>query len=132
MEAWLEWARGPVFLFAFTFMVLGMIRHIALTIWETVRAVRRAGDPGIPYRRISRETLQWLFPVGKLKDRLLFSLTSIVFHISILIVPIFLCSIVVVAVAVERYLTYRRNTINIPQFMMKIRYPLSRGDIVSG
>jgi len=49
----------------------------------------------------------------------------------ILIIPIFICSIIVVAVAVERYLAYRRNSINIPQFMMKIRYPLSRGDIVS-
>jgi len=49
----------------------------------------------------------------------------------ILIIPIFVCSLLVIAVAVERYLTYRRLTINIPQFMMKIRYPLSKGDIVS-
>lgn len=49
----------------------------------------------------------------------------------ILIIPIFICSVIVVAVAVERYMAYRRLTINIPQFMMKVRYPLSRGDIVS-
>ena len=49
----------------------------------------------------------------------------------ILIIPIFICSVIIVAVAVERYLTYRRITLNIPQFMMKIRHPLSRGDILS-
>ena len=49
----------------------------------------------------------------------------------ILIIPIFICSVIIVAVAVERYLTYRRMTINIPQFMMKIRHPLSRGDVLS-
>lgn len=49
----------------------------------------------------------------------------------ILIVPIFICSIIVVAVAVERYLTYRKISISIPKLMTKIRYPLSHGDILS-
>jgi biopolymer transport protein ExbB len=57
------------------------------------------------------------------------TLFGIVAKGGILIVPIFICSIIVVAVAVERYLTYHKVNINIPQFMMKIRYPLSRGDI---
>ena len=48
-----------------------------------------------------------------------------------LMYPIILCSVFVVAVAVERYLTYKKLTINIPQFMMKIRYPLSRGDVLT-
>jgi nitrate reductase gamma subunit len=90
MEFWLELARGPVFVFAFTFMVLGLLRHAALTIWETVRAVRRAGDKTLPVRTLACETLAWLVPVGKLKTRLAFSLTSIIFHITILTVPIFL------------------------------------------
>ena len=29
MEYWLEWARGPAFVFAFAFMVLGLVRHLA-------------------------------------------------------------------------------------------------------
>ena len=48
-----------------------------------------------------------------------------------LMVPIIICSIIIVAVAIERYLTYRNVTINIPQFMMKIRHPLNRGDLVT-
>ena len=90
METWLQWARGPVFLFAFSFMALGLIRHVVLTAWEMVRAVRRAGDKNIPYGQLIVATLKWLLPVGKLRSRLLFGLTTLVFHISILLVPIFL------------------------------------------
>jgi nitrate reductase gamma subunit len=71
-------------------MLLGLIRHVALTWWEVTRAMRRAGDKTLPYRQILISTLQWLLPAGKLRERLLLSLTSILFHIAILVVPIFL------------------------------------------
>jgi len=90
MESWIEWARGPAFMFALVFMLLGLARHVALTVWEVARAVYRAGDKTFPHRQILIATLKWLFPVEKLKDRLVLSLTSVSFHIAILIVPIFL------------------------------------------
>ena len=90
MEPWLEFARGPAFVFAFSFMILGLIRHLVLTVWEIVRAMRRAGDKTFPYRQVCFATATWLLPVAKLKNELLFSLTSVLFHIAILIVPIFL------------------------------------------
>ena len=90
METWVEWAKGPVFIFSLTFMVLGLIRHVVLTLWEVVRAMHRAGDKTLPYRQIVIATVKWLFPVGKVKDRLLVSVTSVLFHVAILIVPIFL------------------------------------------
>ncbi len=90
MESWLEWARGPAFLFALAFMLLGLARHVTLTMWEVTRAMYRAGDKTLPYRQIFMATLKWLFPVEKLRDRLFLSLTSVSFHIAILIVPIFL------------------------------------------
>lgn len=90
METWLQWARGPVFLLAFSFMALGLIRHVVLTAWEMARAVRRAGDKNIPYGQLIVATLKWLLPVGKLRSRLLFGLTTLAFHITILLVPIFL------------------------------------------
>ncbi|NQT40553.1 MAG: hypothetical protein HQ581_23880 [Planctomycetes bacterium] len=90
MEFWLAWARGPAFLFAFSFMLLGLTRLVALTAWETARAMRRAGNKTLPYRQVLTATLKWLLPFGKLKDRLLLSLTSLTFHIAILIVPVFL------------------------------------------
>lgn len=90
MESWLDWARGPAFLFCFCFMVLGLIRHAVLTAYQVLRAVRRAGDKKIPHLQIAIATLKWLLPVGKIRHRLVFSATTLLFHISILIVPIFL------------------------------------------
>lgn len=90
MESWLEWARGPAFMFAFTFMVLGLMRHVALTLWETARAMSRAGDKTFPYRQVCTATLKWLFPIGKVRVRPLVSLTSVLFHLSVILVPFFL------------------------------------------
>jgi nitrate reductase gamma subunit len=90
MEAWLEWARGPAFVFAFTFMVLGLVRHVLLTVAEMRRTMRRAGDRSLPYSKLTRTTLEWLVPVSKIRNEIIYSVTSIVFHIAILIVPVFL------------------------------------------
>ena len=90
MNAWIEFARGPAFLFALTFMVLGMLRHFLLTGFEMWRAMRRAGDKSLPKGQIFVATLKWLFPLTKVGNRFFYSLTSIVFHAAILIVPVFL------------------------------------------
>ncbi|OGK08143.1 MAG: hypothetical protein A2Y63_02470 [Candidatus Riflebacteria bacterium RBG_13_59_9] len=90
MEAWLEWARGPAFVFAFTFMVLGLVRHVVLTFAEMYRTMRRAGDKSLAYSKILVTTIKWLVPVGKIRNEVLYSVTSILFHIAILIVPVFL------------------------------------------
>ena len=44
IETWVAWAKGPVFMFAFSFMLLGLLRHVALTILETVRAIITISD----------------------------------------------------------------------------------------
>jgi nitrate reductase gamma subunit len=90
MQSWLEFARGPLFLFTFSFMLLGLLRHFLITTWQILAAMRRAGDKTLPYKRILLATAKWLLPVGKIKDQVLFSLTSVIFHIAILLVPIFL------------------------------------------
>lgn len=90
METLLEWSRGPCFLFAFTFMLLGLMRHVALTSWEMIRVMRRAGDKTVSFSQVFFATLRWLVPIGKMRNQFFFSLTSMLFHIAILIVPIFL------------------------------------------
>lgn len=95
MEVWLQWARGPVFVAALIFMILGLVRHIALTMWEIARTIRRAGDKSMPLRQVLTATLRWLFPIDRWPNRLLFSLTSLVFHIAIIVVPIFLAGHIV-------------------------------------
>jgi nitrate reductase gamma subunit len=95
MESWLQWARGPFFWAALTFMILGLARHVFVTVTEVVRVTRRAGDKNIPYLKLTAATLAWLFPLGKLKDRAFFGITSMVFHVSIILVPIFLAGHIV-------------------------------------
>jgi len=90
MESWLEWARGPMFIFAFSFMVLGLVRHLALTVGQIIRTMRRAGDKKLNYGMLIVTTLKWLFPATKVKDQVLFSLTSVLFHVAVILVPVFL------------------------------------------
>jgi nitrate reductase gamma subunit len=90
MESWLEWARGPAFVFCFGFMLLGYLRHAVLTIVEIRRHLRRAGDKTLPVGAIVSATLKWLIPIEKLRNQFLFSITSILFHAAILVVPLFL------------------------------------------
>lgn len=90
MESWIQWARGPAFIFAFAFMVVGLLRHGVVTLWEMRRTMQRAGDKSLPYGPALKATFAWLFPLGKLRHQLLFTLTSIAFHCAILIVPVFL------------------------------------------
>jgi nitrate reductase gamma subunit len=90
VEGWIAFARGPMFRAALLFMVLGLVRHAVMTIWEMRRMFRRAGDKTIPYRKVFITTVKWLFPVGKIHQRLPYSLTTLVFHVSVIVVPIFL------------------------------------------
>ncbi len=90
MEALIEWARGPLFWAALTFMILGLLRHVVITLLEVNRALRRAGDKNLPYRQVARATVSWVIPAKKLGNRVVLSLTSVVFHISILLVPLLL------------------------------------------
>jgi nitrate reductase gamma subunit len=95
MESLIQWARGPAFYFSLTFMLAGLARHVLVTLWEMRRTMRRAGDKSLPYRSAIIATLKWLFPIGKMKQQFLFTLTSVLFHIAIITVPLLLAGHVV-------------------------------------
>ncbi len=93
MADWLEWARGPAFRACLLIMLLGLVRVLALTAVATFRLIRKSRKNGreIPWVEIVAATLSWLFPIKRgLKGRGLFSLTSMVFHVAIIVTPIFL------------------------------------------
>ena len=90
MDVWLNWAKGPLFWTALTFMILGLLRHLGLTLWEGVRAYRRAGDKDVPIGRVVLNTLEWLVPFKYLPKRWFYSLTTLSFHVGVLLVPLFL------------------------------------------
>jgi nitrate reductase gamma subunit len=91
LEGILEFAKGPLFRLTFALMILGLLRILILDIWGTVEAYMRAGDKKIPWGDAFRKAVYWLFPVNKAtRNRPVYSLISIFFHIGLIVVPIFL------------------------------------------
>jgi nitrate reductase gamma subunit len=86
----LEWARGPAFVASFILMVLGLARNLLLTIWGVIQSLRKAGDKSLPWKNLISTSLAWLLPLKKLKERRWYSLASILFHIGLILVPVFL------------------------------------------
>ena len=69
MDQWIDWARGPAFLFCLAFCILGLARLLLMFGWSTVRTWLRAGDPNLPLGRVLKLTLRYLFPVTGLSQR---------------------------------------------------------------
>ena len=93
MEQWLEWARGPVFRACFAIMLLGLLRVVALNTMSVVSLIlkSRKNSRTVSWKPVLGATLQWIFPFKKgLEVRAVFSLTSMLFHVCIIVTPIFL------------------------------------------
>lgn len=87
----MEFARGPLFRLTFTLMILGLLRLLIGTIIGMVKVYNQAGDKQIPWRDVILRTLNWLFPVKRLFTmNPPYSLISFIFHIGLILVPIFL------------------------------------------
>lgn len=98
----LDWAGGPIFRFAFTLMVLGVLRAVCLAVSDTV-----AGSLTTPDRDEFRRKLRWrvlwfTFPSVVLRERGLcptrasfayhsaLCCTSLVFRFSAIVLPAFM------------------------------------------
>jgi len=93
VETWIEFGRGPLFRLAFCLMVLGLLRVVVLTIVGIVESYRRNSDKIVPWKAVARQTLGWLVPAGRLwKARPVYSVTSLLFHVGLLTVPLFLAA----------------------------------------
>lgn len=90
MQGWLHLARGPLFQAALAFMILGLLRQLALTLWGAGRSWRRAGDRTLPTGQVARATVRWMVPVAHLRERWPYSLTTLLFHVGVILVPLFL------------------------------------------
>ncbi len=91
MDQWLEFTRGPLFRLCFVIMILGLLRILILDFIGAVKLYRSVADKTIPWKLVLSRTLQWLFPIKKIgRSRPVYSVISILFHIGLLIVPIFL------------------------------------------
>ncbi|MBN2227710.1 MAG: hypothetical protein JW763_10130 [candidate division Zixibacteria bacterium] len=90
MQELLDFARGPLFRLTIALMVLGLLRVLILDIWGAITAYRRAGDRQLAWGDALRKTIAWLFPVKRVfTKRPIYSLCSILFHIGLILVPVF-------------------------------------------
>lgn len=91
MEGFLDFARGPLFRLTFAIMVLGLLRVLLLDLWGMAEAYYKAGDKKIPWGLTISRTVEWVVPVKRLtNNRALYSIASILFHIGLILVPLFL------------------------------------------
>ncbi len=91
MDSLLEFARGSLFRFSIIIMILGLARLILIDLYSAYRAYQRAGDKSLPWGLIISRSIEWLFPVKRIAhNRPIYSIFSIIFHVGLLLVPIFL------------------------------------------
>ncbi len=90
MDAWIQLAMGPLFWAALAFMVFGLLRRLFLAVLEGVRAYLKAGDKVLPTGQVIANTMKWLIPIKTLRNRWVYSLTTLLFHVGVILVPLFL------------------------------------------
>lgn len=91
MDFWLDLGKGPLFRLSFVLMILGLARVFILSLGGMLHAYSRAGDKSFSFSTYLKKTIVWLIPLGKLwRKRPYYSALSFVFHIGLILTPIFL------------------------------------------
>jgi nitrate reductase gamma subunit len=90
MDAWIDFAKGPLFAVTFLIMVLGLARQVVLQLYFlSVKKGRRLR--GVSWGSIARETMTWVIPIRHMEPgNELFTASSFLMHIGIILVPLFL------------------------------------------
>ena len=89
MDAWIDFARGPLFRIALTVCLLGLAYRVGNTLWQIVRAHRQSGDKQLDRWTVLKATIKGLLPFRLLRLRPLYTIASIGFHVGILAIPLF-------------------------------------------
>jgi hypothetical protein len=95
VDTWIELARGPLFRIALAALLIGLAYRLGSAASQVILAWRRAGDRQLPLRSVVTATLSWLLPVRLLRQRPLYGIASLLFHVSIIALPLFLAGHVV-------------------------------------
>ncbi len=90
MDYWILAGKGVLFRISALIMVLGLLRAFALSVLGIVKAYKSTEDKAMPWGDIIAKTIGWLIPILKMwKKRPLYSLISVIWHIGLILVPIF-------------------------------------------
>lgn len=95
LEMWTRWARGPIFRACLIFMVLGLVRHLLLTLGEIIRSARPAGCRAIPCGQVTLALLRWARPGKRLRDRFPLGPIRLIHLACIALVPLLLAGHIV-------------------------------------
>ena len=91
MEELLKFAKGPLFVITFTFMVLALLRQIVMHGAQIRECIKRLSTRELDVRSNVKGIIDWLIPVRHIyRNRPLLSVISFFLHICLLVVPIFL------------------------------------------
>jgi nitrate reductase gamma subunit len=87
----LDFAKGPLFAMTFLFMVLGLARRFFLQSVQLVEAIHKLNYRDFSLWQNVKASLLWLVPIGHIyRNRSIMRAVSFLFHIGLLVVPIFL------------------------------------------
>ena len=91
VHALLDFAKGPLFVATFAFMVLGLLRRLLHQIGQFRQSLNRVANPRVDVSGNVKQSLVWLLPLGHLyRNRPFLSIASFLFHVGLLLVPILL------------------------------------------
>jgi nitrate reductase gamma subunit len=94
MDSLLQFAEGPIFRLALAIMLLGLVRHLLVLFIGMGHALYKAAVPvppfGVPFSKLLKITVKWMLPYSHLKNRMAYSIVSLIFHVGLLLVPLLL------------------------------------------
>lgn len=89
MRFWIEFAEGPLFRFAIVVMLLGLARLVFLALRNISKMRERALDE-VNLWDLVVAGMRWLSPMRWLQEhKAYYTATSIIFHLGLILVPIF-------------------------------------------
>jgi nitrate reductase gamma subunit len=89
MDTWIALARGPFFRIALSICVLGLSYRLVVAMWQIATSWRQAGDRKLPLKAVFKSTVKWILPTHLFRLRPVYGLASVLFHLGILLVPLF-------------------------------------------
>lgn len=93
MSEFLEFARGPLFVATFLFMVFGLGRHVVLRTRDLVKVLHRTPKRDVPWKAVASSSASWVVPVSHLFRAVpLLTVASVLFHMGLILVPVFLAA----------------------------------------
>ncbi len=93
MDFLIDFGRGAFFRFSIVILVLGLLRAIILSVYGIVSAYRSTDDKTVPWSELTVKTVSWMVPLFNIwSKRPLYGLISFIWHIGLILVPLFLAA----------------------------------------